>query len=431
MKVHAPDYSETPQAKEDKPADVSLFAQIEQALKHRYEFRNNAIKCKPEQFINGTWEPIKKYMLNGFKRELSEVLRRSPATASIMEVIESPAFDLVNPIAEYFNNLPSWNGKDTIKQMADTLTPKTENFEASEIRERLNKHFKKWLVASVACALVPDQINHTCLVLTGAQGIFKTTWLNNLCPQELKNYLYSNHIDLQNKDSQTLLAECFLINIDDQLKQINKKDEHEIKNIITANFVKYRRPYDTHVQEYSRLASFMASVNGNDFLTDPTGSRRFLPFEIEAINIEEAKKIDLRQMYAQALHLFKNGFQHYFTLDEINEMHAYNQTFTYNSIEDQFLTIFFEPIPAENCHRDYLAYSDNYHIPTAVIMAFLQAQTGHNRLIEKRIGESLQRNGFIKTQITRNNQRQWGYWVKLTKNSLTTKAEEILAPLKE
>jgi hypothetical protein len=59
MKVHAPDYSETPQAKEDKPADVSLFAQIEQALKHRYEFRNNAIKCKPEQFINGTWEPIK------------------------------------------------------------------------------------------------------------------------------------------------------------------------------------------------------------------------------------------------------------------------------------------------------------------------------------------------------------------------------------
>ena len=112
-------------------------------------------------------------------------------------------------------------------------------------------------------------------------------------------------------------------------------------------------------------------------------------------------------------------------------MHAYNQTFTYNSIEDQFLTIFFEPIPAENCHRDYLAYSDNYHIPTAVIMAFLQAQTGHNRLIEKRIGESLQRNGFIKTQITRNNQRQWGYWVKLTKNSLTTKAQEILAPLKE
>ena len=103
-------------------------------------------------------------------------------------------------------------------------------------------------------------------------------------------------------------------------------------------------------------------------------------------------------------------------------MHAYNQTFTYNSIEDQFLTIFFEPIPTENCHRDYLNFADNYHIPTAVIMAFLQAQTGHNRLIEKRIGESLQRNGFIKTQITRNNQRQWGVLGKAHKKQFNHKS---------
>lgn len=431
MKVVTPDYSETPQASEDKSPGLSTFAEIETALKARYKFRNNVIKSKPEVWLKNTWEPIKKYMVNGYKRELSEVLRRSPATASILEVIESPAFPLVNPVVDYFNTLPEWNGADTINQMAETLQPAASNFDPEEIRQRLNLHFKKWLVASVACAIEPRNINHTCLVLTGAQGIFKTTWLNNLCPPELINYLYSNHINLQNKDSQTLLAECFLINIDDQLKQINKKDEHEIKNIITAGFVKYRRPYDTHIQEYPRLASFCASVNGNDFLTDPTGSRRFLPFEIEGIKIAEAKKINLRQMYAQALHLFNSGFKYYFDLKEIEEMHAYNQTFTYNSLEDQILSIYLQPIPADQCTRDNVnAFSTFYHIPTAAIMAFLQAQTGLNRLTEKRLGESLLRNNFIKAQVSTENGRKWGYYVEITTEKLNAKAIEILNSLK-
>ena len=59
----------------------------------------------------------------------------------------------------------------------------------------------------------------------------------------------------------------FFINIDDQLKALNKRDENELKNLITTPAVKYRRPYDVYIEEYPHLASFMASVNGNDFLT--------------------------------------------------------------------------------------------------------------------------------------------------------------------
>ena len=55
--------------------------------------------------------------------------------------------------------------------------------------------------------------------------------------------------------------------------------------------VKYRMPYDKYVEEYPHLASFVASVNGNDLLTDPTGSRRFLPFEVLSIDVEKAKRM--------------------------------------------------------------------------------------------------------------------------------------------
>ena len=56
----------------------------------------------------------------------------------------------------------------------------------------------------------------------------------------------------------------------------------------------------------------MASVNGNDFLTDPTGSRRFLPFEVLNIDLEAAKRVDMDKVYAEAVWHWKSGFQYWF-----------------------------------------------------------------------------------------------------------------------
>lgn len=67
-----------------------------------------------------------------------------------------------------------------------------------------------------------------------------------------------------------LCAEYLFINIDGQLKALNKSDENELKNLITTPRVKYRRPYDTYIEEYPHLASSMASVNGNTTSLLPT-----------------------------------------------------------------------------------------------------------------------------------------------------------------
>ena len=137
-------------------------------------------------------------------------------------------------------------------------------------------YLTKWLVAVVANAMDDRECrNHTCLVLTGEQGKFKTTFLDLFCPPALHGYSYTGKIYPQEKDTLTYIGQNLIVNINDQLKALNKRDENELKNLITCPMVKYRMPYDKYVEEHPHLASFVASVNGNDFLTDPTGSRRF------------------------------------------------------------------------------------------------------------------------------------------------------------
>ena len=81
--------------------------------------------------------------------------------------------------------------------------------------------------------------------------------------------------------------------------------------------MKYRMPYEKHIEERPHLASFVASVNGNDFLTDPTGSRRFLPFEVLAIDIDRAKSIPMDAVYSEAKTLLNEGFHYWFNDEEI------------------------------------------------------------------------------------------------------------------
>ena len=139
----------------------------------------------------------------------------------------------------------------------------------------------------------------------------------------------------------TYIGQNLIVNIDDQLKALNKRDENEQKNLITCPMVKYRMPYDKYVEEHPHLASFVASVNGNDFLTDPTGSRRFLPFEVLSIDIERAKAISVDNVYAEAKALLKSGFRYWFD-DEIAELYRESEDFQVQTAEMELLLRCFE-----------------------------------------------------------------------------------------
>ena len=284
----------------------SKNAEIENYLSTHYDFRYNTVLGRTEYRSrnSGIFTKVGRYEINTLRRELDCDEGIATSAENLYSIIESSFSPRINPVQEYLKGLPLIDIGDSSScddagcrdSNVPSFSPKAILDLASCVVVRnSNKwlpYLTKWLVAVVANAMNDRECrNHTCLVLTGEQGKFKTTFLDLLCPPKLHGYSYTGKIYPQEKDTLTYIGQNLIVNIDDQLKALNKRDENELKNLITCPMVKYRMPYDKYVEEHPHLASFVASVNGNDFLTDPTGSRRFLPFEVLSIDVEKAKRM--------------------------------------------------------------------------------------------------------------------------------------------
>ena len=207
--------------------------------------------------------------------------------------------------------------------------------------------FKKWFVAMVASWMRDEVVNHQVLVLIGRQGIYKTTWLEHLIPPHLRAYTckLANSTDL-NKDERMRIAEFGLISLD-EIDSMNNRELNQLKSIITATDVNERAAYAYTKERRIRLASFCASGNRRDFLTDITGNRRWLPFEVESILNPFHTILPYEQLYAQAWALAQDPlFSFWFDLDEIEVLEEHNQHFRDESNEEQLLPILFD-VPAE------------------------------------------------------------------------------------
>lgn len=379
----------------------SKNAEIEEYLSNHYEFRYNTVLGRTEYRDKGNcdFSKVGRYEINTLRREIDNDIGIITSSDNLYSIIESSFSPRINPIQEYFKNLPATDiGSDNYDCGNDVsfslkAIPELANCVIVRNSDKWLQYLTKWIVAVVANARDDRECrNHTCLVLTGEQGKFKTTFLDLLCPPALHGYSYTGKIYPQEKDTLTYIGQNLIVNIDDQLKALNKRDENELKNLITCPMVKYRMPYDKYVEEHPHLASFVASVNGNDFLTDPTGSRRFLPFEVLSIDIERAKAISMDSVYAEAKALLNAGFRYWFDDDEIVELYRESEDFQVQTAETELLLRCFEKPTDDNPHCSY--------ITTTEILTYLGIYT-RQPLTSKRMGEALKRAGFEKVSKRR------------------------------
>ena len=395
----------------------SKNGKIEIYLSSYYEFRYNMILGRTEYRgkNDAHFSKVGRYEINTLRRELDNDVGIITSPDNLYSIIESSFSPRINPIQEYFKGLPSVNignsggnsndydsksngnnennGCCDISSLSLKAIPELASCVVVRNSDKWLPYLTKWLVAVVANAMDDRECrNHTCLVLTGEQGKFKTTFLDLLCPPALHGYSYTGKIYPQEKDTLTYIGQNLIVNIDDQLKALNKRDENELKNLITCPMVKYRMPYDKYVEEHPHLASFVASVNGNDFLTDPTGSRRFLPFEVLSIDIEKAKRISMDNVYAEAKALLKSGFRYWFDEEEISELYRESEDFQVQTAEMELLLRCFEK-PAED---------ENYSLMTTTEILTYSGIYTHQSLVAKRMGEALKKAGYIKVSKRRN-----------------------------
>jgi predicted P-loop ATPase len=355
---------------------------IEAFLNARYTMRFNVVTANLEvKKVNKTnYVPITDYIENSMLRELLKN-NLSCSISKLRNILFSDFCKKYDPFLEYFSSLPQWDGEiDYILQLSKTVSTTND--------ELWHYCFKKWLVAIVASVLEKEIVNQTAIIFSGAQGIGKTTWMVNLCPASLKNYLFSGTINPTNKDTLVHLSECWLINMD-ELENMNRTEIGTLKEIITNPSIRLRRAYGHNSESLTRRASFMGSVNTSQFLNDTTGSRRFLCFEVTAIDYKHA--VNLENVYAQAFSLFSQGFIFWFEKSDIATISLNNEQYQIRTSEEELLLTYFEPVPLSEAITFFTASQI-----LAKIANFAKVNITTGSVIS--IGRALKKHGFEKTK---------------------------------
>ena len=294
---------------------------------------------------NNLWREMTKQEINSAVCACAQEYKINVTNREIITVLQSNIVPSVHPLREYVLSCPDYtpDQPDWIDLVAQKVTVKLSLLSDDRLWRTC---FKKWFVGMVASWLKDEVVNHQVLVLIGRQGIYKTTWLEHLIPTELRAYCCKLANTTQiNKDDRLRLAEFGLINLD-ELDSMSSRELNTMKSIITATDVNERVAYGYTKERKIRLASFCASSNRREFLTDITGNRRWLPFEVESIENPFQSILPYERMYAQARYLVEYGFNYWFDLDDIATLEKHNESFRAQESEEQLLPILFD-VPAE------------------------------------------------------------------------------------
>lgn len=290
--------------------------------------------------------PVNDRIVNSLWSQMSTITRVN--IQDMYRVIESDYVPVFNPFKAYLNNLcqsvKSVGDRDYIQELAQTVRVK-----GGEQEQKLwHLYLKKWLVGMVASWLSEDVVNNVILVLIGEQGAYKTTWFNYLLPPPLKQYFYTKtNANRMSKDDILTLAQYALVCCE-ELDTMRPAELNQLKAAVTMPSIDERAAYAHYHEHRKHIASFCGTGNNTQFLSDPTGNRRWLPFEVDSILSPREHPFHYEGIYAQALSLYTSGFQYWFTKEEIQELNRHNKQFETPHLEHELVDLYFRrPIDSE------------------------------------------------------------------------------------
>lgn len=298
-----------------------LNMQTEEFMNRRYEFRYNTqigeVEYRERCSFYFRFRPLDKRAQNSI---LLDAQSEGIAVwdRDVDRYLHSNRVSVYNPLEEFIFHLPNWDKKDRITELADRVPCANPHW---------TMLFHRWFLNMVAHWRGYDRqhANSTSPLLVGAQGTRKSTFCRDLIPPGLRGY-YTDSIDFGRKrDAEMYLNRFALINID-EFDQITLTQQGFLKHILQKPVVNLRKPYGNSIQELQRYASFIATSNHSDLLSDPSGSRRFICINITG-RIRNDAVINYLQLYAQVAQELREGERFYFSPEEEAVLMENNQEF--------------------------------------------------------------------------------------------------------
>ena len=360
--------------KEDKNSVRSNIVSMMQLLENRYDFRYNTVMKYVEYLPKDKgWYGYRPVEPRVQKRMTLEV-QLADIRVSIKDVrnfLESDYIKNYNPIEEYlFQCYDKWDGKDHIRALARTVPT-------------ANPHWADWFYTWFLGMV--DQWrgyshrqygNSVAPLLISKQGYNKSTFCRRLLPPELQ-WGYSDNLILSEKRQvYQAMAQFMVINLD-EFNQISPQVQQGfLKNLIQLPTLKYKPPYGSHVMEFPRLASFIATSNMKDILSDPSGNRRFIGVELTG-PIDVSVRPNYQQLFAQALSALNNGEKSYFDAQQVKLIMKSNSQFEIIQPIDQYFLLYFELVEDEK---------EGEYLTAAEIFDYLKKQIGSSLKVNSLMG---------------------------------------------
>ena len=365
----------------------SVYDKIKEELSKYFKIKFNEIALEYEIF-----DAHSKRKIDFNESSLLIHLHREKLNVSpqvFKTYLKSHFIERINPLMEYFENLPPWNGKDHVKSYASYIN--------TDDNELFYLHLLKWAVRAVKTVFLKEAINKHVLVLEGGQSFGKSYFLNFLCPAQLEKYLYTN-LGV-GKDERVKLAKAFIVNIE-ELDVMGRYDINAIKALISQVSINERLPYGDKSTLLYRTCSFLASTNRAEFLCDDTGSVRWIIFSvIDKIDFSYSKEFNIDNFWSQAYHIFKHqkDFKSDLTQEEIKVNELRNERFTIQTVENEFILKYY------SISESIVDFRTSTEIVT-------ELQVMGQKLSNQKIGSALTKYGFRK--IKHSKRQVYGYLAK-------------------
>jgi len=360
--------------KVDKNSVRENIMNMMQLLKSKYNFRYNTVmkfvEYMPKEKGWYGFQPVDPRV----QKRMTLEVQLADIRVSIKDVrnfLESDYIKNYNPIDEYlFQCYDKWDGKDHIRALARTV-PTNNPYWAD--------WFYTWFLGMV------DQWrgyshrqygNSVAPLLISKQGYNKSTFCRRLLPPELQ-WGYSDNLILSEKRQvYQAMAQFMVINLD-EFNQISPQVQQGfLKNLIQLPTLKYKPPYGSHVMEFPRLASFIATSNMKDILTDPSGNRRFIGVELTG-PIDVSVRPNYQQLFAQALTALHNGEKSYFDAEQVKLIMKNNCQFEVAEPIDQYFQLYFDLVENEK---------EGEYLTAAEIFDYLKKQIGSSLKVNSLMG---------------------------------------------
>lgn len=317
------------------PLSMSLVLQLDEFMNRRYFFRLNEMSGEVEYLdrsvIQFVYKPYTPKVRNSICLEAQQE-GLNVWDKDIDRYVNSDRISVYHPIDSFLENLPAWDGKEHIRALAGRVP--CDNPVWSDL-------FYRWFLSMVAHWMELDREhgNSTTPLLVGDQGCGKSTFCVNLLPPVLRPY-YTDSIDFGNRrEAELALHRYALINID-EFDSVKSSHQSFLKHILQKAVVNTRLPYQSTNRNLRRYATFIATSNNFDLLTDPTGSRRFICVEVKGV-IDYVQPIDYEQLYAEAKELLRRGERFWFTHEEEALISENNKDFQQVPAEEQLFLRYF------------------------------------------------------------------------------------------